>query len=203
MTTGGMPLGNTYFLMRHGESEANAARLIVSDPSVGVERYGLTEKGRADVLESAARFRSRYGIDIIYSSDFLRAMETARIAADVLGVAEVRGTEYLRERYFGDLEASDNENYKMIWELDADDPDHHAHGVESPRDVGSRVIEFLARCEEERAGETVLVVAHGDILQILYCAANGIPVRRHRSIESIRKAEIRPLLESGHSAGFM
>jgi len=203
MMTGGILLNNTYFLMRHGESEANAEKIIVSDPAVGVERYGLTEKGRAEVREGAARFRSRYGIDVIFSSDFLRAMETARIAADVLGVAEVRGTELLRERWFSDLDGTDNNNYKMIWELDADDPDHHAHGVESPRDVGSRVIEFLSRREEERSGETVLVVAHGDILQILYCAANGIPVRRHRSIETIRKAEIRPLLEGGLHGGFM
>lgn len=197
MMTGGFNLGNTYYLMRHGESEANVAGIIVGDPAVGLADFGLTDRGRAEVRESAARFRSLHGADAIISSDFRRAMETARIAADVLGVAEVRSSELLRERFFGGLEGTDNGNYKLIWTLDEDDPDNRAYGVESPRDVGNRVIELLSRCEEERSGETLLLVAHGDILQILFCAVNGIPVRRHRSIVPIKKSEIRPLADRG------
>jgi probable phosphoglycerate mutase len=196
MVTGGFTLNNTYYLMRHGESEANASGIIISDPGAGVEGCGLTEKGRAETRESAAKFREQHGLDIVYSSDFRRALETARIAADVCGVGRVHTTELLRERYFGGLEGSDNGNYGMIWALDAADPDNRAHGVESPRDVGDRVINLLCRCEEEHAGESILLVAHGDVLQILYCAANDIPVRRHRSIEPISKAEIRALTGS-------
>ena len=47
---------NKYLIMRHGESEANVAGLIVSDPAIGCERYGLTELGRQQVLRSVTDY---------------------------------------------------------------------------------------------------------------------------------------------------
>ena len=44
-----LPLKNRYFAMRHGQSEANAAGIIVSDPANGCPRYGLTPLGRQQV----------------------------------------------------------------------------------------------------------------------------------------------------------
>jgi len=198
MMTLGMTLGNAYYLMRHGESEANAAGIIVSDPAAGLENYGLTAKGREEAGESALAFLEGHAVDLVYSSDFRRALDTAMIAAEIFGVREVRASGLLRERWFGELDGGDDARYGMVWERDLRDPDHHSFGVESPRDVGERVLEFLSRCEEEHAGKDILVVAHGDVLQILFCVANGIPVRRHRSIEPMGKAEIRPLSGSTH-----
>jgi hypothetical protein len=40
---------NAFFGIRHGESEANVAGLIVSAPEVGTQKYGLTERGRRQV----------------------------------------------------------------------------------------------------------------------------------------------------------
>ena len=45
--------------MRHGESEANVAGVIVSDPEQGCHGYGLTEKGRLQVLHSVARHNDK------------------------------------------------------------------------------------------------------------------------------------------------
>ena len=38
--------GNRFFVVRHGESEANVARLIISDPAAGTKAFGLTEPGK-------------------------------------------------------------------------------------------------------------------------------------------------------------
>eukprot|EP00929_Paragymnodinium_shiwhaense_P038055 TRINITY_DN20179_c0_g1_i4.p1 TRINITY_DN20179_c0_g1~~TRINITY_DN20179_c0_g1_i4.p1 ORF type:complete len:161 (+),score=44.63 TRINITY_DN20179_c0_g1_i4:52-534(+) len=72
-----------YFALRHGESEANVAGIIISDPKVGTKRYGLTKKGIAAVRVSAAAFAKKvtaqrpFAVEII-ASDFKRTMETAR-----------------------------------------------------------------------------------------------------------------------------
>ena len=74
---------NQYFVMRHGESKANALGIIVSDPNNGVSNYGLTEKGEWQATASAQKAIDVFGFDsqtIIYSSDFKRAKETAEKA---------------------------------------------------------------------------------------------------------------------------
>ncbi len=188
---------NTYFLMRHGESGANAAGIIASAPEMALENFGLTSKGREESGESVLEFSEGKSIDLIYSSDFKRALETAAIAANIFGVEEVHSTYLLRDRFFGELDGGDDSRYEMVWERDLEDPDHCYFGVESVREVGERALEFLFRCENEYSGKDILVVSHGDVLQILFCAANGIPVRRHRSLEPMGKADIRPLLDHG------
>lgn len=179
--------------MRHGESEANERGIIISSPLVGISRYGLTSIGRDEVLKSARRFNQQAHLDCIFSSDFYRALETARLVAAECGVSEIHTSELLRERFFGSLEGGDDSAYQTVWEHDEQDPDHHEYGVESCREVGKRTIECISFCELKYASSSILLVAHGDVLQILYCAAHSIPVRLHRTIPPFEKAEIRPL----------
>ncbi len=79
---------NRYFAMRHGQSEANAARIIASDPAVCLQGFGLTPSGAAQVTASVKgclhEFGQVFGQDtLIISSDFLRARQTAQIVADL------------------------------------------------------------------------------------------------------------------------
>ncbi len=180
--------------MRHGESEANEKRIIISSPLTGISRYGLTEKGRDDVLKRARTITTQIHLDRVFSSDFLRALETATLVAAECHIQEIHTSALLRERAFGSLEGGDDSAYQRVWELDAIDPDHHEYGVESCREVAKRVLEFISGCENDYSGSSVLIVAHGDVLQILYCAVHGIPVRLHRTVPHIEKAEIRPLI---------
>lgn len=180
--------------MRHGESEANERKIIISSPLVGISRYGLTEKGRDEVLKSARMINQQIRLDCIFSSDFYRTIETARLVAAECHIQKVHTSELLRERFFGSLEGGDDSAYQAVWELDEIDPDHHEYGVESCREVAKRAVAFILECEQSYSGSSILAVAHGDVLQILYCAAHGIPVRLHRTISSIGKAEIRPLV---------
>ncbi|HMY44738.1 MAG TPA: histidine phosphatase family protein, partial [Leptospiraceae bacterium] len=102
---------HTYAIMRHGQSQANVEGIIVSDPAIGVARYGLTEAGKKQALESArsSDFKAR----AIYSSDFRRARETAEIVA-ALQKAPVTETELLRERFFGDYNGTPDTQYQRV-----------------------------------------------------------------------------------------
>ncbi|CAF4355479.1 unnamed protein product, partial [Rotaria sordida] len=75
-------LRNKYFGVRHGESEANVAHLISSNPQIGIESHGLSPYGRLQVIENTKLFLQNNSSNksyIIIASDFRRARETADI----------------------------------------------------------------------------------------------------------------------------
>ena len=72
-------LANTFSIMRHGQSKANVAGIIVSCIENDLRGdYGLSELGRAQALEAAQACGLSSGT-VIFSSDFSRARQTAEI----------------------------------------------------------------------------------------------------------------------------
>lgn len=180
------PLRNRYFGLRHGQSQANEQGLIVSSPGVGVRNFGLTQAGK-DAVE-ACQLPS--GEKQIYSSDFLRTRETAGIVADSLGLS-VELSVLLRERYFGDWDLQSSENYDRVWDEDLRDPTHTEWKVESVQSVADRMSKFIRRCEGNHQASAIVLVSHGDPLQILECLFRQIPMSRHRELPSLEPAELR------------
>lgn len=114
-------LNNRYFIIRHGESEANVADILLSHPKEGVVSFGLSEKGKIQVKSSISKSKKSKLLDsnvIIYSSDFLRARETAEIAKKLLGVKKINFHKNLRERYFDKFDKTALTNIKKAWEYD-------------------------------------------------------------------------------------
>ena len=188
-----MKLKNTYYIMRHGESEGNVKGLIVSSPETGKTSFGLTAKGRSQVIDSLNNLPVQDYINIVFSSDFLRAVETAEIAADILGTGEVKLHEALRERFFGEYDGKSDENYDEIWEIDRECPSEYPRNIEPPSSVKNRVAEFIKNLESLYKDEGILLVSHGDTLQITGALFRGLDPCRHREIEHLDKAEIRKL----------
>lgn len=183
---------NRYYAFRHGESTANVARMIISDPAAGTMDYGLSEKGKSQV-ERVANFTNELGFDVkIYSSDFLRARETALIAHRLLATqSPVQFTPQLRERYFGELNGCSDDNYRKVWAVDATNPDHHQFGVESANEVVARGAKLIAAIDTEHSGKTILLVAHGDVLQIMQTWFEGVSAACHRQLTPLNTAEVR------------
>lgn len=185
-------MNNQYYIMRHGESKANAKGIILSDPQIGCEDWGLTEKGRIQARESA----SQSILDkkcLIFSSDFLRAAETARVVAQTITCQAPGMTTLLRERYFGELDQSSHQNYSKVWDKDRLDENNTIFGVESPSSVLKRLLKFLQDCENQYKNQTILLVSHGDPLQILLSYCEGLPLTEHRQVRHLETAEIRKL----------
>lgn len=187
-----LPLTNRYFVMRHGESLANEAGVIVSDPRRGTKDWGLTKTGRRQAESSARRYD---GPDLahIYCSDFLRARETAEIAARVFNDTPVKTACELRERYFGNWDGGSVERYPCVWALDAADPCHCEDHVESVVSVSKRMLSLIDVLEHKHARQNLLLVSHGDPLQILQTVFAGISMCHHRTLPHLEVAEIRPM----------
>jgi len=191
--SGAQRLANRYRVMRHGESKANAAGVIVS--SIETDRsgdWGLSEAGRRQALE-AARACGLAADTVICSSDFSRARQTAEIVRAELGAPEVIIAPALRERSFGDWEGTGVANYSRVWAADQADAGHPAGGVEPADAVLERATALVTDLERRFADRDILLVSHGDTLQILQAGFQRVAATSHRSLPHLGTAEIRPL----------
>ena len=187
-------LKNHYFVMRHGKSKANEQEIILSHPDAGTTDYGLVEEGRQQAKESAKDAKNKKILDsstIIVSSDFIRAKETAEIAKNILEVNKVILNHKLRERYFGDWEKKHNQHYQDVWNDDVKNPHHKNNSVESTSEVLDRTTALIRELEEKYSGKKILLVSHGDALQILQTAFENVNSAQHRNLPHLSTAEIR------------
>lgn len=184
---------NRYYLMRHGESLANRRGLIVSHPQNALDDYGLSTLGAEQVMQAA--LNTRLSSDtLIISSDFKRARETADIMQSVLAcTAAVSFDQRLRERDFGDWELSGQSNYETVWQQDISHPALPFNGVETVGEVLKRGLSVIESLEQNFRQRSILLVGHGDVLQVLLAYHHNINPRFHRSLSNIANADIRSL----------
>ncbi|KAK4562045.1 hypothetical protein RGQ29_004773 [Quercus rubra] len=151
---------NRYWVLRHGKSIPNERGLIVSS---------LELKENNIPLEN---------VRICYSP-FSRTTHTAKIVASVLNLPfegpQCKVMEDLRERFFGpSFELMSHDKYAEIWALDEKDPFMRPESGECVDDVASRLANAMATIESEFQGCAVLIVSHGDPLQILQTILNAV-----------------------------
>lgn len=191
------PILNHLYVLRHGHSEANEAGLIVSDPGNGIAKYGLTQKGRDQVaqsLETFAQSQADLTAGVIYSSPFLRARETAEMAADKLSWP-VQVTDNLRERGFGEFELTEDVHYQRVWDQDEIDPHHQQWGVESVIKVWRRLEDCLRQVSIAHPRATVLLVTHGDPASILLRGLRGIGFPSHHRTCALDTGQLMKVME--------
>ena len=135
---------------------------------------------------------------LIVSSDFKRTRETAEIFHERLGLKHpIRYETALRERGFGELHMTGEENYRRVWELDVADPTHTAFGSESVMEVVLRTTRLLQSLDNEYQDLFVLLVSHGDTLQILSSTFFGVGPNEHRMLPNLKPCDVRELRDVG------
>jgi len=194
------PFRNRYLLMRHGHSLANEAGLIISDPVKGVAGYGLSTEGHAQLRTLIANWEYPEP-DAVVHSDFLRTTETARYIAEHFNLGMMIDTG-LRERYFGAYEGKDDLHYHEVWALDQASSSQagnqnlnqrellQINQVETLDKVAQRLRSVIERLEAQYEGSTLLLVSHGDPLQILLTSLEQKPLGQHRQREPLLPASI-------------
>ncbi len=175
--------------MRHGESEANIAGIIVSDPESGCNGFGLTDKGREQVEKSIRQF-SVQKLKAIITSDFLRARQTAEIAANILQLTTLNVNTGLRERWFGEWEGKADIHYEDVWMHDEQPDEVGYKQVENVESVLQRGLGVINQLEKQYENASLLLVSHGDMLQILRTAFEGLAASKHRQLPHHQTAEI-------------
>jgi len=166
-------------LVRHGETDWNAAHRIQGHTDIP-----LNEKGIAQATATAQALKT-VQFNAVYCSDLQRATETARIVATQLQLA-VQFDARLRERHFGAIQGLTWEEAKQRFPQHYDPlrervPDAPApEGGESLAIFSMRIISVLEELAARHPGETLLVVCHGGCLDAAYRAASGKPLEAVR-----------------------
>ena len=97
----------------------------------------------------------------------------------------------LRERNFGELELGPDTAYQSVWQQDELDPEGNFRAGESANQVMARVSALILELEQRHANATLLLVSHGDALQILQTAFARRDASEHRQLQHLQTAEIR------------
>ena len=168
------------YLVRHGETEWNAARRIQ-----GQSDSALTAKGEQQARQVAQRARS-LGITHVVTSDLGRTRRTAEIIADACGCTVILDPR-LRELHMGVLEEREIDSLtaeEEAWRKQMVDgtPDGRIPQGESMTELGARVREGLDSLLELPEGSVPLVVSHGIALGCLLGTIIGLPPYAERRL---------------------
>ena len=155
------------FLIRHGESVANAEGVYTGQSDVP-----LTAKGRAQAA-AITPILAAVDFDRVYSSDLSRAVDTQRLA---LPGREGECSPLLREYDLGTLAGQNIEEMLRRHGNDFEEKgDYTPFGGENTDMVRARVEAFLSRLESEPC-ENVAVFAHGGVAAVMLGAVLRVSV---------------------------
>lgn len=170
----------TDYIVRHGETTASRDGLFAG-PGFVTE---LTDKGVMQAAE-AGRAATNKGIERICSSTSPRALETARIIADVLGYAsdivpEPRIAEY-------DMGILSGTPFRGVMPHII----FGAEGSEDPDEFRLRVVNGVL--EQHDPEVDTLFVAHNGVMQVLQTIYEGLYADNFRDLPKFAHAEAIPI----------
>jgi len=168
-------------LVRHGETDWNKAQRLQGHIDIGLNEQGIIQAkllGRALAQEK---------IDLAYSSDLSRALDTANTITahhDVPTFIDVG----LRERCYGEIQGM---TYQEIEQQLPDNhrawhsrnPDFQPLGGETLRQFYERVTTSIERIAKDHLGQVILIVAHGGVLDCMYRYATQMDITEKRKVE--------------------
>src|SRR6478672_8207303 len=165
-------------LVRHGQSEWNLKNLFT-----GWRDVDLTEQGVAEARAAGRKLKAQgLKFDVAYTSALKRANRTLDLILAEMGqTVPIVRDQALNERDYGDLvgmnkddaRAKWGEEQVLIWRRSYDVP---PPGGESLKDTAARTLPYYEDriLPVVRAGETVLVAAHGNSLRSMVMAIEGL-----------------------------
>lgn len=147
------------YAARHGQTIWNA-----EDKVCGSTDLPLTDVGIAQA-ESLAEKCKALNLDLIISSDLVRARKMAQIVSDACGVPVIEDSR-LQEQHFGSWEGIGRKDprflaHKVHFAMPYDD------GGESIFQLVHRVYSALDDIKAQYSDKTVLVVCHGTVCRVI------------------------------------
>ena len=161
-----------FYIIRHGESLGNFKSIFL-----GHTDWDITELGykQADMTAEALK---EVHFDVIYSSDLIRAYNTALPHARLRNIEVNKQTE-LREIYAGDWDGKSKEEITLGWgKLFTHDWRFNfgtftIPGGESVLKAGERFENALKHIAAQHTGQTVLIVSHAAVIRSFYSKISG------------------------------
>jgi probable phosphoglycerate mutase len=159
-------------LVRHGETDFNAKRIF--------QGYGdipLSDLGHRQAALVAERLADVH-VDVFYSSDILRTLQTAEVISQRLGMSPTP-CEGLREWHVGTWEGKPVAAFAAHLEaIGAHVVSYVPEGGESQLQTQARMVAQMQTFAAQHAGETVLCVSHGRAIDMFARHVLGLDAMR-------------------------
>ena len=185
---------NKYLILRHGKTILQVKKTQSLYDWPGLSSFPLikTEEERIGKL---AKKLKKEKIDIIYSSDTLRAKQTAEIVSRELGL-KVNFDSRLRDINLGIYQGRKREKYYKDFSVSLGRFNKRIPKGESWLDIKKRMVDFIKDIDEKFQNKKILIVSHGDPLWLLEGELSGLTseellIARKKIIEpgELRKIE--------------
>jgi 2,3-bisphosphoglycerate-dependent phosphoglycerate mutase len=162
-------------LVRHCESIWNSLNLVQGQSPLAP---GLTPAGKKQAVVLARTLR-HIDTGLIFTSDLRRTIDTALPIARALKVP-LKVDRRLRERSFGDLEGSSNQQI-LPAEVGIDgirvtDIDVRPAGGESLSDFYDRTADFFSDSRIRHSTRPIIVVTHGGVVRMALACLSDVPL---------------------------
>ena len=170
-------------LIRHGETAWNRELRFQGHADVP-----LNDMGHEQARRLGLRLASETAVRHIFSSDLMRAQQTAAPGAQQLALPVVTSAA-LREQFFGVVEGMRSDEIQSLhpraWEEWLEFREDHAMPEgETAREFHARIIAALGNIASEHRGRHLIVVTHGGVLDMVWRTARGL------SLSGPRRSEI-------------
>jgi probable phosphoglycerate mutase len=180
--------------IRHGQTAWNADARIQGHTDIELDAIGCWQAERLAAALAGEELHA------VYSSDLARARQTAAPLAERAGL-ELRLDAGLRERAFGEFEGLSFAQIEQRWPDEAArwrrrDPDFGARGGEVLRHFRERVVTVVAWLARAHRGQSIVLLTHGGVLDILYREAARLTLDAPRTWQ-VANAGINRLLHAG------
>ncbi len=161
------------YFVRHGRTEMNVKKLLQ-----GQGGFGLLAEGRGDARRAADALQDS-GVTRVYSSDQQRAIETAAILREGLGLrGPTRVSKALREIDFGTMSGRPVDVVRKLCPRYTTDSTFVFPGGESFAALQRRAMHWVEVIERRRPARALAVVTHGGWLRTLFVALRGADLDR-------------------------
>ena len=176
-------------ITRHGQSIANAECRFA-----GQTDFDLSDLGYAQAECVGKYISQNFKIDHIYSSDLLRAYNTALAIAKRVNL-KVIPTTALREIYAGAWEGHTTDEIKLEYEHDFsiwrnDYANCRCTGGESTKEVYRRAISTVKELAEQHPEGTLLLSTHATLVRAICAYSQGLDESRVGEIPFAYNASI-------------
>src|SRR5512145_1031700 len=168
-----MSMQAVVYAVRHGETEWNAEGRQQGHLDSPLTPIGVRQ------AELLAESLTKKKIDVLYSSDLGRALQTAEIIANRLSLSIHRDMR-LRERNLGILQGLTRDQFETQYpeeslRFNAADPDYSLPGGESLRQLFDRCVACAEDIVAKNASKNILMVSHGGVVRSFYHKATRTP----------------------------
>lgn len=166
-------------LVRHGQTAWNHDQRIQGHIDIALNAVGQQQAQRL------AQSLGDEPMAAVYASDLSRARDTAQAVSEYTGTA-LYIDPALRERHYGAFEGLTFDDIETQWPEQVQawrrrDPDFAPDGGESLLDLVERVVPAVHAIARRHAGEQIMLVTHGGVIDVLYRAASGMDLSAKRS----------------------